>query len=326
MSNYDSVLAKFSGLRTTANGWSAFCPVHEADSGTSRRNRSLWCKLGRSGNLIVKCKRGCETTDVLAAVDLKWGDLFPDGIAKERKRKMDKIAATYDYADESGHLLYQAVRLEPKAFMQRRPDPAKRGAWLWGLGGTRQVLYRLPEIVQSNRSRRVVLVEGEKAVDCLVRHGFLATCNPMGACKWDAESDARHHYGRSLEGCDVVIIGDDDPVDPKLGYSPGHHHVDLVADALKRWAARIRKIYGLPGVKPKGGADDWLMAGGTAEKLTAIINETPVWYECRPGLVEMRRAAETIGSGVGSLSPREWLDSARAVLTEFDRKLFGVAT
>jgi hypothetical protein len=32
-------------------------------------------------------------------------------------------------------LVHQTVRLTPKAFRQRRPDPATPGAWIWNLEG-----------------------------------------------------------------------------------------------------------------------------------------------------------------------------------------------
>ena len=56
---------------------------------------------------------------------------------------MGKIVKTYDYKDESGQLLYQVVRYEPKDFRQRRPDG--QGGWIWNLQGVRRVLYRLQE-------------------------------------------------------------------------------------------------------------------------------------------------------------------------------------
>ena len=33
-----------------------------------------------------------------------------------------RIIKTYEYFDEKGELLFEAVRYEPKAFRQRRPD------------------------------------------------------------------------------------------------------------------------------------------------------------------------------------------------------------
>src|SRR5262249_19677901 len=56
-----------------------------------------------------------------------------------------KIAATYDYTDEAGNLLFQTVRYEPKDFRQRRPDG--KGEWLWNTRGVVRVLYNLPAVI-----------------------------------------------------------------------------------------------------------------------------------------------------------------------------------
>jgi hypothetical protein len=68
--------------------------------------------------------------------------------------KRFKIVATYDYTDESGTLLFQVCRLEPKSFRQRRrarpddpPNKVKDG-WVWNVKGVRQVPFRLPELIE----------------------------------------------------------------------------------------------------------------------------------------------------------------------------------
>jgi hypothetical protein len=86
-----------------------------------------------------------------------------------------RIVATYDYTDEHGELLYQTVRFEPEDFKQRRPGPG--GEWAWKKG-PRQVLYRLPEMLEAPI---VFVVEGEKDVETLRSHGFVATTNAGGA-------------------------------------------------------------------------------------------------------------------------------------------------
>jgi hypothetical protein len=321
MADYSEIIAKFSGVRQTRNGWSCLCPVHESGGG-KRYKPSLWVTNARNGNLIVRCKRGCDTDAVLAAVGLQMADLFPDGSRK--KRPMDKIEKAYSYVDEQGRLLFQSLRMKPKSFRQRRPDPTDGRKWVYSLGDTRLVLYHLDELVAANGSRRVVVTEGEKAADAVRSLGFLSTTNQLGALKWNIETDAMHGYGRSLEGCDVTIIGDNDPHDPNVGYSPGRRHVDLVAEALQPWAARIRKIYALPGVPEKGDAYDWVAAGGTARQLSEIINATPIWHESPPGLIEMRRVSRSITEKIGILAPKEWLKASRDELAKFDRQLFGV--
>src|SRR5262249_8439441 len=89
------------------------------------------------------------------------------------------IVATYDYADETGKLLFQTVRYYHKNFAQRRPDG--NGGWIWNLEGVRRVLYRLPEVTAA---QTVCIAEGEKDAENLRTLGFVATTNPMGAGKW----------------------------------------------------------------------------------------------------------------------------------------------
>ena len=56
-----------------------------------------------------------------------------------------RIVAEYDYTDEGGNLLFQAVRYEPKDFDQRQSDG--KGDWIWNLKDVRRVLYRLAELM-----------------------------------------------------------------------------------------------------------------------------------------------------------------------------------
>src|SRR5262245_3843677 len=67
------------------------------------------------------------------------------GLNGTGQHQSPRIVATYDYRDESGTLLFQVVRYEPKDFRSRRPDGT--GGWVWNLNGVRRILYRLPEIL-----------------------------------------------------------------------------------------------------------------------------------------------------------------------------------
>jgi len=166
----------------------------------------------------------------------------PSGPRKKRSggRASFTIVATYDYADESGTPLFQVVRLAPKDFRQRRPNG--KGSWIWSLGKTRRVLYRLPEVQDAvAKGRLVIIVEGEKDTDNLRELGFTATCNPGGANKWRAE------YTESLRGADMVIVGDNDEA--------GRTHVAHVASSLHGVARRVRVLdlgKSWPACPPKG--------------------------------------------------------------------------
>ena len=105
------------------------------------------------------------------------------GIELAPKQKAERqIVAAYDYCDEHGDLLFQVCRFEPKTFHQRRPDG--KGGWIWNVKGRRRVPYRLPELIAAPADCIVFVVEGEKDADRLASLGFVATCNPGGAGKW----------------------------------------------------------------------------------------------------------------------------------------------
>jgi hypothetical protein len=235
----------------SAGEWEAICPAHE-DS-----KPSLWLMLGR-GRLIVKCRCGCETPDVVRAAGLKWGDLFEkgegEGVNEQTKRR---LVATYTYADEQGDTVFQVLRYDPKDFRQRRPsndddDPKTvRDGWVYTTKGVRPVLYRLPEVIAAEA---VILVEGEKDADRLasLKLKAAATTCPMGAGKWE------HAYTRQLAGKRVVILPDND--------EPGKKHAAAVSEALKGHAKSVRVVE-LPGLPPKGDVSDWLDAGHTRDQL-----------------------------------------------------------
>lgn len=178
-----------------------------------------------------------------------------------RKGPRGRMVETYDYADESGKLLYQTARFEPKDFRQRRPNGS--GGWEWNLQGVRLVLYRLPELLATPRDRLALVCAGEKDTDRAHELGFVATTNPLGEGKF------RDAYTEPLRGRPIAVIAHND--------SPGLKHAEDVARSLYGKAASV-KVVELPGV-PEDGGDlvDWADAGGTAEGLRRLIDEAPEW-------------------------------------------------
>lgn len=173
-----------------------------------------------------------------------------------------RIVSTYNYTDEDGVLLFQAVRYEPKGFSQRAPTDTP-GAWTYSLSGVRHVLYALPEVLDAVAAvRAVYLTEGEKDADALRALGLCATTSPMGAGKWE---DA---YTETLCGAGVVVLPDND--------APGRAHAQKVAAALHGRAKRVRVVE-LPNLPERGDAFDWIEAGGTKEALLALVKTAPDW-------------------------------------------------
>lgn len=241
------ILARFGADK---NGM-AHCPTHDD------KKRSLHISAGRNGDTVLFDHAGCKVPDILAAKGLTITDLFGEPKANGAGRV---IEATYNYRDEGGELLFQAVRYNPKGFVQRRPDG--NGGWDYSLKGVRRVLYHLPELLAADQAETVFLVEGEKDVDRLRAGGLVATCSPMGAGKW------RDEYAVSLAGRRVVVIPDNDQA--------GRDHARVEARSLVGVAASV-KMLALSGLPEKGDVSDWLSLGGTIETLRAMAEAAPEW-------------------------------------------------
>lgn len=232
---------------------------------------------------VLFCNRcfRCDNGDGLAALMWLNGWLFSETLDKladwlgvdgsggstptsKSKTSDKKEVARYDYRDESGELLYQKVRYDPKDFRQRAPKPG--GGWNYSLKGIEKVLYRLPEVLEADPEETIFIVEGEKDVDRLHGLGLVATCNFDGAGKW------LDPYTDTLTGRHVVILVDND--------DDGRAHGELVASKLNGKAASIRVVE-LPDLPEKGDVSDWLDAGRTVEELTAIVEKADAWEPSR---------------------------------------------
>jgi hypothetical protein len=237
-------LHRFKNVRRSGDGWTALCPAHNDE-----RN-SLSIGEGEGGRLLLHCHAGCTFEAIRLAAGI--------GLDEGKGRSARRVASAYDYRDEEGALLLQAVRYDPKGFSQRRPDGA--GGWVYKLNGTRSVLYRLPELLAADSTQIVFIVEGEKDADRLASLGLVATTNAGGAGKW------RDEYSEALRGRPVVIIPDND--------EPGREHAAKVARSLQGVAASVR-ILELPNLPPKSDVSDWLEAGGVVDELLVLAESAP---------------------------------------------------
>jgi DNA primase len=180
------------------------------------------------------CKRGGSVIDwLMHEKNITAADAMRR-LAGSGNDGASQIVAAYDYTDETGKLLFQCVRYQPKAFKQRRKakpsDPPEkiREGWVWNLKGVRRVLYRLPEVI---KAQIVMVAEGEKDADNLTKLGFTATTNPMGAEKW------RDEYSETLRGRDVVVFGDVGDED-----GAGERHTAQRIQSLNGVAKSIKRV------------------------------------------------------------------------------------
>jgi len=226
----------------------------------SKATRSWNCRMGcGQGDLAMLLARVLGTDVESAAARI------PDLLGSEPHR----IVAVYPYVDANGALLYEVVRYEPKCFSNRFPErwswksisnAVAREVFFHRLSNSNHsdlstLLYRLPEVL---RAKDVLIVEGEKDCETARAWGLLATCNPGGSGKWPLENAEVFRDKR------VAIIADADEW--------GRNHAwEIVANLLP--TAESVKLLELPGAKD---LSEWGANGGTREKLSEILEATPV--------------------------------------------------
>jgi ribosomal protein L37AE/L43A len=225
---------------------------------TSKRKFTTSCPACGKGYLNVEEKRDAVVWYCVRCKE-KGGE-------KYEQNDLGFIKATYDYCDESGKRLFQVLRFEPlnqpKTFRQRSGPNQKK----WSIKGVRLVLYRLPELIAATKAGETIcIVEGEKDVETLRKHGLAATTNPMGA-----EIPWRPEYSEMLRDADVVICGDND--------GPGRDHAQDVARSLCGVAKRVRVLdlaEHWPEIEESDDVTDWFEAGHTREELLALMASAP---------------------------------------------------
>ncbi len=240
-----TILKHFPNAKRNGKGYQAICPAHPD------KTPSLSISTGDTGNVLLHCHANCEITAILSAVGLTTKDLYA---TPTKPRPKSQIVAMYDYKDETGNLLFQVVRREPKSFFQRQPDGS---GWIYNLDGVRRVVYRLPELLKADKSFPVFIVEGEKDVDNLRSIGVGATCAPIGAGKWKDE------YSDLFAGRICVILPDND--------DPGKQHAVGIANSLSGHASSVSILH-LPDLPDKGDVSDWIAKGNTSEDLYALLS------------------------------------------------------
>jgi hypothetical protein len=147
----------------------ARCPAHE-DGTPSLSITAI------EGQALVYCHAGCQTIDVLAALELTMADLY------DTRRGAD-------YRYDNGRVVHRKL---DKTFPQSGTDKPPE-------------LYHLAKVKEAIAGGKpVFVVEGEKDVHALESAGVVATCGPMGAGKWDKIDPAPLYGGK------ILIVADQD--------------------------------------------------------------------------------------------------------------------
>ena len=288
---YQHLLDRLQGVQRQGGRLRAFCPHHQADGATSReRRRSLSIWMGDKGNLMIGCWQSCTFDHIRAAIGAKTSDFFPPETPEEKRQRRakmsdQKIVKTYDYYDRDGKFSFQVVRMEPKGFYQRRPDPRSddpngKRVWINNLEKIvdaegnelfppiKKLLYKLPELLAAPSRRVIFIVEGEKDVENLMAQQLVATCNVGGALKWRAD------YAEYFKDRIVVVIPDNDPIDEEKGFAVGNRHAMDIVASIQDVVASV-KLLRLPGLPSHGDVSDWLAAGNDRKRLRELIEACP---------------------------------------------------
>jgi hypothetical protein len=73
MQHYEAFLSRLDRVKQVKQGsWKACCPAH------SDSDPSLSIDVAPDGRLLLKCWAGCANLDIITAVGLDWGALYPD--------------------------------------------------------------------------------------------------------------------------------------------------------------------------------------------------------------------------------------------------------
>lgn len=246
---------RLKGWKKNGNGFVACCPCHDD------HKPSLGITPSGEKLLIhcIVCGAGYES--VLKAIGL-WSD-------------GSDVVAEYVYRDEHGNPLFRVQRKANKQFPQQRWDGSKYLTGKGNMDGCRRVPFMLPELLASDDSETVFIVEGEKDVLNLRAIGLTATTSPQGAGKFHKCETA------AFTGRRVVVIPDND--------NPGRDHADSIGQGLQGIASEVRILHlgALYQMPEKADASDWLAAkyGGDnpAKTLRELGKTAPLW---EPGAIE----------------------------------------
>ena len=226
----------------------------------------------------------------------------------------------YQYRRPDGSIVIDPETGKPKKTFKQKSRDAQ-GRITFGLNGRAPCLYRWPQIEQAIADgKTVIIAEGERAAKKAVELGWEATTNSGGA-----GNNFTPEMAATFRGANVVILPDNDPQATKKVRTrgengeivetrqprfhkdgrpafPGQDHAESVAAMLRGIAASV-KVLNLPGLPLKGDIVEWVAAGGTAEKLAALIEACPPWRPRPPGGF----GARTMHSLAGKPIEYDWL-------------------
>lgn len=240
---------------TGASKATASCPAHD-DSAPSLS------VTGIEGQTLIYCHAGCQTVDVLAALDLTMADLF------------DQPSSGVQYRYNDGRLV------------TRSWDRTTSKKKFWQSGNTKALptgafLYRVDRVMDAvAEGRPVFVVEGEKDVHALETVGVVATTNPMGSANWNKVNPTPLYGGK------VLVVADQDAAgqawaDDVVSSLAGHADVAVFGPKVGKDAAdHIAAGYGVGDLVPAAGSANQAGSAGFPERGVAnrqALDDVRAW-------------------------------------------------
>jgi hypothetical protein len=221
--------------------------------------------------------RGCGAGgDIIAMVQHLDGCEFERAVttlAGEPPRKSNRhdsantgksrLVGTWVYKDADERPYLKVERFEKpdgtKSYPQSHWDGMR---WTSGKPAGPKIPYRLPELLDSDRTEPAWITEGEKCADAVAGLGLTAATASEGASKWTSD------LNEWFRGRIAYILPDHD--------RPGAKHAAQVAENLAGVACEVR-IVALPGLTEGEDVYDWIARGGTREQPEALAAAAPPW-------------------------------------------------
>ena len=238
--------------------WS-MCPIHPDGQKHGNRSLSLDPKYG------LKCFAGCNYGAIKDALLGPSDDRNGTQAPRDYNGSLGKPDAIYGYSDSKGNLLAQKGRWNTDKGKTFRWRLTENGPWS-GLGDMTESdlpLYRVDAIAHVKPGTPIYLVEGEKAVDRLVREGIQATCLPGGASVQEFG-----YVFEPLRGHTVLLWPDNDAAGRTLMTRLRSYVTDVAG--FVAWVALTRSL------PEKGDAYDYFELGGTKDELESQVLTEPV--------------------------------------------------
>lgn len=160
--------------RHNGKGYSARCPCPLHND----KKASLSISEKPDGKMLIHCHAGCTYAEICQEL----------GITSEsisNRKTADTSYEYYYYHDENKNILYRKIKTPLKKFYFEK---FQNGKWVSGLAGVHRIIYNFPEVYSAIRENKIIaVVEGEKDVETLKSHGYVATTNDTGGgkSKWN---------------------------------------------------------------------------------------------------------------------------------------------